>query len=228
MIVGHFTTALIAHKKDTKPPLLFFLIVSQFQDLLWLIFHYLGLEVTTPTNVLEASFKTISVDMLYSHDLIPQILWTALAFCVGKFMYKNTKTGVIAAALIIGHGLLDSISGFNHHIFGMDSHSIGLGFYESNIYLAIAIEIVFTIGTLWYVFKDHGLESLKKNAKKFFALFGVFSYGIIFMLLTAEQSFSELFGIPVIDFGFNTAIPTLISTYLIMIWLINKFGRIQR
>lgn len=226
MIVGHFATAFIAHKHDKKPPLLFFLVISQLQDLLWLIFHYLGLEVTSPTNVLEASFKTIKVDMLYSHDLIPSLFWVLFAFLLGKFIYKSNKTGLIAALLILGHGVLDSLAGFNHHIFGQHTHSIGLGLYDSNIYLALAIETVFTLLVLAYVYRDK-FDHIKENIKSYSILAGVYVYGMVFCLLTAEKSFSELFNLEVIDFGFNTAVPTLAFTYIGMLWLLNKYGKIS-
>ena len=53
MIAGHYATALVAHQKFPKGPLLFFLVVSQFQDLVWFVFHYLGLEPTTPQRRLR-------------------------------------------------------------------------------------------------------------------------------------------------------------------------------
>jgi len=227
MIVGHFATAFVAQKEDKKAPLLFFLIISQLQDLLWLVFHYLGLEVTTPSHVLETSFKTIKVDMLYSHDLLPTLFWIFTAFLLGKLIFKSTKTGVISALLVVGHTILDSISGFSHHVFGQHSHSIGFGFYDSNIYLAIALEVIFTALILVYAYKDHSLEDFKKNLKSFLVLIGVYLYGIVFLLLTAEKSFSELFGLPIVDFGFNTAVPTLAATYIGMILVFNRFGKIE-
>jgi hypothetical protein len=47
MIAAHYATALIAHQKFPKGTLLFFLIISQFQDVLWFLLHYLGLELRT-------------------------------------------------------------------------------------------------------------------------------------------------------------------------------------
>jgi len=40
MIAGHYVTAMIAHQKFSKGTLLFFLVISQLQDLLWFAFHY--------------------------------------------------------------------------------------------------------------------------------------------------------------------------------------------
>ena len=46
MLAGHYATALVAYQKYPKGTLLYFLIASQLQDLLWFTFHYLGLERT--------------------------------------------------------------------------------------------------------------------------------------------------------------------------------------
>ena len=66
MIAGHYATALIAHQKFPKGTLLFFLLASQFQDVLWFVFHYLGLEPTTPTDVFDATISTLSAHKLTS------------------------------------------------------------------------------------------------------------------------------------------------------------------
>ena len=86
MLVGHYSTALIAHQKFPKGTLLYFLIVSQLQDLLWFTFHYLGLEPTGPSDVFDTTLNNLAVDMLYSHDLLPQICWVLIIFLIGKFV----------------------------------------------------------------------------------------------------------------------------------------------
>ncbi|MGB6035405.1 MAG: hypothetical protein WBG42_03995, partial [Cryomorphaceae bacterium] len=145
MLAGHFSTALIAHQKiPKKGALLFFLIASQLQDLLWLSFHYLGLEPTVPADLLDVTLMNITVDMVYSHDLLPQLVWMALVFIVGRLLFKQNSVALAGALLVLGHYLLDMLSGYPHHVFGEESHQVGLGLYYSNVYLAILIEAVFT------------------------------------------------------------------------------------
>ena len=84
MIAGHFTTALIAKQKFPKGTLIYFLIISQLQDFMWFIFHYLGLEPTTPSDAFDATLSNMVVDMLYSHDLFPQLIWLAFVFLIGN------------------------------------------------------------------------------------------------------------------------------------------------
>jgi len=223
MLAGHYTTALIANQKFPKGALLYFLFASQLQDLLWFTFHYLGLERTEPNDVFDTTLSNMAVDMLYSHDLVPLILWLIIIFIIGKALFKSTQIGLVGSALVLGHFVLDFFSGHPHHIFGADSHAVGLGNYATNVYLAIAIEAIFTIVALWYFFKQESKNGIQRTSKNKAAIIGLFVYGILFMLSVATTSFRDLFGIPEFDLGFNTSVPTLIMNYLGMIFYLNYF-----
>lgn len=223
MLAGHFTTALVANQKFPKGTLLYFLIASQLQDLLWFTFHYLGLEQTGPTDVFDTTLKNLAVDMLYSHDLLPQIFWVIITFLVGKFLFKNTKIGLAGAVLVVVHFVLDLFSGHAHHIFGAETQSIALGLYASNPFLAIAIEAVFIVAVLWYFFNQEAKKGIQRTAKNKTFIIGLFVFGVIFMLSIATTSFRELLSIPDFDFGFNSNVPTLILTYAAMILYLNYF-----
>ena len=103
MLAGHFTTALIAKQKFPKGTLLYFLIISQLQDFLWFTFHYLGLELTNPTDAFDATLSNMAVEMLYSHDLLPQLFWLSIVFLVGKLLFKSTKIGLVSVVLVTIH-----------------------------------------------------------------------------------------------------------------------------
>ncbi|MFT5311037.1 MAG: hypothetical protein ACI8VL_001950, partial [Bacteroidia bacterium] len=83
MLVGHFSTALVANQKFPKGAILFFLIASQLQDLLWFTLHYVGLEKTGPSDVFDTTLTNMTVDMLYSHDLLPLTFWLVVIFIIG-------------------------------------------------------------------------------------------------------------------------------------------------
>jgi hypothetical protein len=223
MLAGHFTTALIAKQKFPKGTLVYFLLISQLQDLMWFIFHYLGLEVTVPSDAFDATLKNMTVDMLYSHDLIPQLCWFVIIFVIGKILFKSNKIGFVGVSLVAVHFILDFFSGHMHHIFGKDSMQAGLGFYASKPYLAIGIEAIFSLLALWYFFDEEAKKGIQRTTKNKAAIMGVFAYGICFMLLIATTSFREILGIPEFDLGLNTNIPTLILTYAGMIYCLNYF-----
>lgn len=221
MIVGHYSTALLAHQKSPKGTLLFFLIVSQLQDFLWFIFHYLGLEHTTPNDAFDATIPVMYANMLYSHDLLPQLVWMVLIFIIGRLLFKDNKIALIGSILLLGHYVLDFFSGHPHYIFGEDTHEFGLGLYDTNPYLAIAIEALFSLVALWYFFSQEAKKGIQRTMKNKATIIGVFIYGIVFMLSTASISLRQTFGIPEFDLGFNTLIPTLLFTYIAMIWILN-------
>jgi hypothetical protein len=223
MLAGHYSTALIAHQKFPTGSLLYFLVVSQLQDLLWFTFHYLGLEPTSPSDGFDATLSNMYVDMLYSHDLIPQSVWFVIIFLVGKFLLKSNKVGLIGVALAAGHYILDFFSGHPHHIFGVDTHQVGLGLYETNVYLAISIEAIFCIIALWYFFSEEAKAGIQRTIANKAAIIGVFVFGISFMLSIATNSLREILGLPDFDLGFNTNVPTLILTYVGMIFYLNHF-----
>ena len=223
MLAGHFTTALIAKQKFPKGMLLYFLIISQLQDLLWFTFHYLGLEHTDPIDAFDATLSNMAVDMLYSHDLMPLLIWLPLVFLIGKFLFKSTQIGIVSMVLVLSHFVLDYFSGHMHHLFGADTMEAGLGLYASSPYIAIAIEAVFSIVALWYFFSQEAKKGIIRTMKNRIAIISVFAYGIIFMLLIATSSFRELLNIPEFDLGFNTNMPTLIFTYGAMLYCLNYF-----
>jgi len=223
MLAGHFSTALIAKQKFPKGTLLYFLIISQLQDFLWFVFHYLGIEPTNPSDAFDATLSNMTVDMVYSHDLLPLLIWLIIAFTLGKILFKSTQIGLVSMALVSIHFVLDFFSGHMHHVFGAETMELGFGLYASNPYLAIVIEALFSIVALWYFFKEESKKGIKRTKKNKISIMSVFAYGIIFMLLIATHSFRELFGIPEFDLGFNTNIPTLIFTYGAMLYCLNYF-----
>lgn len=223
MLVGHYSTALIAHQKFPKGTLLYFLIASQLQDLLWFALHYLGLEQTGPKDVFNTTLSNMTVDMLYSHDLVPLTLWLVVVFLIGYVLFKSSKVGLIGAALVLGHFILDFFSGHPHHIFGAHTHEVGLGLYASNVYLAIGIEAVTCMAVLWYFFQQEAIGGIQRTVKNKLSIIGLFVFGIAFMLSIATTSFRELLGLPEFDLGFNSSVPTLLVTYVAMIAYLNYF-----
>lgn len=216
MIAGHYATALIAHQKFPKGTLLFFLAVSQFQDICWFIFHYLGLEPTGPIDVFDATVANMTVTMMYSHHLLPQFIWAGVVFLLGRILFKSTTIGLVAVALFVGHIVLDFFSGHGHHLFGANTIAIGLGLYAKSPYLAILIEAIFMVAALTYYFRAEAKAGVVRTTKNRAIIIGVFVYGIVFMVSIATVSFRELFGLPVLNLAFNTTIPTIMLTYFAM------------
>lgn len=223
MLAGHYSTALLAYQKNPKGTLIFFLIASQFQDLVWLTLHYLGVEPTEPANVENVTLQSLDVNMLFSHDLLPQLFWMLVIFIIGRLLFKSTKIGATGGLLVLGHFVLDFLSGYPHHIFGEETHTVGLGLYHSNVYLAIAIEALVSALVLVYFFKKEKDKGIERSTKNTFYIIGLFAFGVVFLFLIATTSFKDWFGLPDLNVMFNTTIPTLILTYIGMVFYLNYF-----
>lgn len=229
MLAAHYSTALLAYQKFPKGTLWFFLIASQLQDLVWLLFHYLGLEPTLPEDLLNVTLQGLNVDMIYSHDLLPQLFWAGLAFLAGKLIFKSNAIGFAGAILVIGHFILDLLSGYPHHVFGPDSHPVGLALYISNVHLAISIEAVFVAVVLWLFFRQEAKKGARWSLKDKCYILGLFLFGVLFLFSVATTSFRQLFGIPEFHAGFNSSMPSLIFTYLGMMLYLHFFiGKAKR
>jgi len=144
-------------------------------------------------------------------------------FLIGKTLFKSTKIGLAGSALVAGHFVLDFFSGHPHHIFGEETNNVGLGLYASNVFLAIGIEVVTSALILWYFFKQEAKNGIQRTSKNKASIIGLFVFGIAFMLSIATTSFRQWFNILDFNLDFNSIIPTLILTYIGMIFYLNYF-----
>lgn len=220
MLAGHYATALVAKQKAPKGTLLYYLIASQLPDLLWLLFHYLGLEPTHPDDVFDARLDQLAVDMIYSHDVLPILFWTAVTAGAGYLLFKDRRVAVVGALLVLIHAVADYIGGFPHHVFGPDTPTVGTGWYHSAPYLGVAFEAVYTFVFLAWFFYNDAKEGVKRSFGQKATLVGVFVFGLLFMFSVAKTSYRELFDIPPLDVPFNTVVPAMILTYVPMIIII--------
>jgi hypothetical protein len=172
----------------------------------------------------------MTVSMMYSHHLIPQFIWAAVVFLIGKVLFKSTTIGLAAMALFVSHIILDFFSGHGHHLFGANTVAIGLGLYAKNAYLAILIEAVFIVTAIAYYFRIETNAGFVFTNKSRAVIIGVFAYGIFFLLSVATVSFRDLLGIPAFNLAFNTTVPTIMLTYIalaaVLCWVVPKIVKV--
>ncbi|MEM9024426.1 MAG: hypothetical protein AAGB22_11825, partial [Bacteroidota bacterium] len=112
MLAGHFAAGMIAKQQVPKGGLMYFLVMSQLPDFLWVLFHFLGLEHTEPSNFTTVSLDNLMVNMMFSHDLISILGWCVVAFLIGWLLFKDTTVGLAGSALIALHALTDYVGGY--------------------------------------------------------------------------------------------------------------------
>jgi hypothetical protein len=145
MILGHAATTLVAKRAAPDMPWWLLLVSAFLIDIAMFAFVALGIETMEPTGGTPSLSNTI-VDMTFSHHLIPQIGWTALAGAIAFALTRRRMFALIAMALSLGHWLGDLVSGYGHHVFGPDSHPIGTDWYHLNLPAALTFEA--TLGVL--------------------------------------------------------------------------------
>ncbi len=218
MIAGHFTTALVAKRYYTAGSIMFFLIASQLLDLLWLIFHYLGWETTKPDNYMHVSLDSLQVEMTYSHDVIPVLVWIVLTIMFGRWVFKNWKTGLIGGFLVFLHAIVDYIGAYSHHVFGPQTPDVTTGLYYSAPNLAVFIELIFLVVMMFWVVRLDKKAAVKRSRGTWIVWILVFAGCTSLMFLTADTSIADRFGLGNVEWMSGTTVPFLSITYFSMIF----------
>ncbi|GAB5536157.1 MAG: hypothetical protein Rubg2KO_24060 [Rubricoccaceae bacterium] len=221
MLAGHFATALVARQRTTARRfsgtlLGWYLVISQVPDLLWLSFHYLGLEPTQPGDLFDVTLQTLSVDMVFSHDLVPIVGWAMLFGVLGAVVFKDQRVGLASVVLIGLHALTDYLGGYPHHVLGPETASVGTGLYLTAPFAGVALEAVYTVGFVGWFLVEERRRGTVRSAGNRRALVGLFVFNILFMASIATTSMREWFGLPEVALPFETTVPTLAVTYLSM------------
>ena len=152
MVAGHYAAAFLARPHVKTAPFWLLLLCANLAEFFWLLLALAGVEPTSPSSLFDASFQGLKVDMIYSHNLVPNLILGLLVFLFVILKYKDRKLALWCALLTCLHVWCDYIVGFEHQVLGKDSPSIGLNSYLHFPYLAIGIELLFAYLCLIYYF----------------------------------------------------------------------------
>ena len=109
MLVGHFAAAMVAKRIEPRVSLGTTVLASMFPDLLWAIFLLAGIEhVAVVPGV--ATNRMIGLDLVYSHGLLPDIVWAAMFAAIYFGVRKNARGAWVLFAAVLSHWVLDVIS----------------------------------------------------------------------------------------------------------------------
>ncbi|MEL6110891.1 MAG: hypothetical protein AAFU85_33205 [Planctomycetota bacterium] len=204
MLAGHYATALVANQKFgslegsrvNSKVLFYFLVASQFPDLLWVVFHFMGLEPTTPDSLLDMTLKTLTVDMSFSHDLIPALFWTVVVYAAGRLLFSKA-IGLAGGCLVVIHTAADYAAGYPHHLCGANTPSIGFAAYHSVPMIAVAWEAAFTVVALFLFFEGERKSGIRRTGWNAFTIVGLFVSNVLFMAFLAYSSLRQQFNLEI-------------------------------
>jgi hypothetical protein len=89
MISGHFATALVAKRHVPKGSIWLYLIAAQGLDILMISFVVLGWEHLDLGQSILPAMGSATVDMRYTHDLVPVIGWMVLMGAIAFGLTRN-------------------------------------------------------------------------------------------------------------------------------------------
>lgn len=201
MVMGHYATALIPYAYDSNrklAPFWFFLLATQALDFIMVALVMTGVESVEPRGIFDASFRHMVVDMTYSHDIAPVLMWCVVFTVVAGLAFKSLKLAAIVLGLTVLHESMDLLVGFEHFWFGppesADATVYGLGLYNTAPVVGLLIEIAICVGLIiWYVKKR---ASVGKPVSAFSQrlLWGVLVGCTVALLAMANQPLAALLG----------------------------------
>jgi hypothetical protein len=111
MFVGHYGPSFAANAAEKRLPLWLLFIAVQFVDVLWAVFVLLGIEKVRIVPGITASSPLDLYYMPYTHSLVGALGWSLLAFliCQAVPRWRGTRTGLILAAAVFSHWMIDLI-----------------------------------------------------------------------------------------------------------------------
>jgi hypothetical protein len=152
----------------------------------------LGVESVEPHSFIHASFANMTVDMTYSHDILPAMVIALFVSGITAAIFKNWVIGLWAVGLILLHELMDLLVGFEHYWFGPGETTFGLGLYTRSPVLGITIELVICAGLLAWYMKTRAAAGHRLSKGASITLYSVLVGSTAALLLMANQSLSEV------------------------------------
>ena len=111
MFIGHYSASFAGRAAEKRLPLWLLFIAVQFIDVLWAIFVLLGVEKVRIVPGFTASNALDLYYMPYTHSLLGALGWSVVAYVFCQFVprLRGRRTGLILAAAVFSHWILDLI-----------------------------------------------------------------------------------------------------------------------
>ena len=180
MIPGHLASTLVAKPYNPKMPWWMLIAAALFIDIVMFSLIALGMETMTPVPGHEGpTLAGAMIETTFSHDLLPQIFWTALVGGLVFLLTRKRRYALVAMALTFVHYLSDLVSGYGHFVFGPESHAMGTDWYRENLLAAVSFEALFSV-TCVYLFVRNREFTLTRQAL-LYGLFGLIPFLFLFI-----------------------------------------------
>jgi len=165
MYIGHYAVS-IALKEKFKPIPLWLLFASvQFMDLLAFALIALGIEKIHYSENRNPFYRNVMDYLAYSHSLFFDLLFALIVF-LAFWKFKNKLWGLVLAAGLLSHWLIDSLFLKSNLPLFFYRYTVGLGLWDYPMF-SYSIEIILVSISGYFLFKN---KNLKFNRPLFLAL----------------------------------------------------------
>ena len=149
--INHTVTALVIKKYYPSVPMVWLLISVQLVDILWITFHFVGIEHTSTEAVVSTISDIHMWHMPYSHSIFSSLVLAFFAWIVVDKIFGHRKVAIAISLGILAHTGLDVLT----HTQDMPlapflATKIGLGLYDIPL-AAFAVETIYWIAC-WRIF----------------------------------------------------------------------------
>ncbi len=147
MFIGHYSAALVAAAHPKAPKLSTLFAAAQLVDIGFFSFVLLGWEHMRITPGITASSPLDLYDMPWTHSLLGAGVWAAGFGVAVWLLTKNRTGGVIAAAVVVSHWLLDLLVHRPDLTLAGSPPLLGLGLWNYPL-VERTLEIAITVAAL--------------------------------------------------------------------------------
>jgi len=152
MYLGHFAVGLATKPAAPKVSLGILLVATQVIDILYAIFVLVG--VGHPGGASP-----------WDHGLVMSLIWSATAFAISLFFYRDIRSGILVGLLVLSHWIGDFIA-YDHVLPLAFSNSprVGLGLYNSAVVMLVGDFGLFGGALAFYLFRTRANDRTGKWA----------------------------------------------------------------
>src|SRR3954468_18052954 len=171
MFIGHFALGFDANGAAPRLSHAVLFAAAQFADLLWPVLVALGLEQVRidPGNTAFTPLDFVSYP--YSHSLLMLCVWGALFGSVAAFVTRNAAAGVVVAALVVSHWILDVLTHRPDMPLYPGSAKLGLGLWNI-VPATMTLEVLMFLAGVWVYMRS--TRARDRIGRRAFAAFVVF------------------------------------------------------
>jgi membrane-bound metal-dependent hydrolase YbcI (DUF457 family) len=212
MFTGHYGPGFAANAQEKRLPLWLLFIAVQFVDVLWAIFVLLGIEKVRIVPGITAASPLDLYYMPYTHSLVGALSWSLLAMVLCQMVprLRGARTGLILAAAVFSHWILDLIVHRPDLALYDSAYKMGFGLWNYRVAsFVLEMAVLFGGGALY-------MKAAPRRGK-----------AVVFLIVLAALQFVGTFAFPPPPSDRGAAL-TALAMYVLLALLAAWADRSQR